>query len=64
MTHCSGHLQVKLFGQKSALRDTLLTHTTASMVRLVLEVGRRLQIWADREMSGIGVHDEKFTKNQ
>ena len=35
MTHCNKHLQVKLFGQKGVLCDTLW-HTTASIARVVL----------------------------
>ena len=34
MTHCNEHLQVKLYGSKGLLHDSLC-HTTASMMRLI-----------------------------
>ena len=66
MTHCNEHLQVKLFGQKCTLWGTLTQYSFYGQIFLFVvcfPLWGRLQgqIWRGREMSGIGVHDVKFT---
>jgi len=67
-SHCNEHLQAKKYGQKGRLWDTLW-YTAASTMRfffLCCEGGGkgRGQLGEEEEISGIGVHGVKFSKNQ
>ena len=70
MKRCIEHLQAKKYGQKGIHWGTLLHIRASTMTRVFLAGGGggccKGEGWVggEGEMSGIGMHDVKCTKNQ
>lgn len=74
MTHCNECLQVKIFGQRNILWDTLAHYSfydemfcmLCLLFNFLCQGGckDRDHIGGDEERSGTGVHDVKLKKNQ
>lgn len=71
MIHCNEHIQIKIYGLRGTLCDSL-GHTTASKVRFFILLclggkghsqGQRVEARGG-EMSGMGMHGVKPTKNK